>query len=195
MSKLVGREHELARLDELLTTVRRGASASLLVRGEPGVGKSALLEQLIESDSGFHVVRAVGVEGEVDLPYAGLQQLCRSMLGAVDDLPGPQSDALRVAFGLAAGDAPDRYLVGLAVLSLMSEVAAAEPLLCVVDDAHWLDPATTHALAFVARRLGADSVGLVFASRVTVDDLDDVPELTLRGLAAADARARCSTRW
>src|SRR5580765_701660 len=99
---LVGRDHELARLDELLATVRRGASASLLVRGEPGVGKSALLEQLIDSASGFHVVRAVGVEGEVDLPYAGLQQLCRSMLGAIDDLPEPQSDALRVAFGLAA---------------------------------------------------------------------------------------------
>jgi DNA-binding CsgD family transcriptional regulator len=186
---LVGREQELARLQELLATVRGGASASLLVRGEPGVGKSALLEQLIVSASVFQVVRAVGVEGEVDLPYAGLQQLCRSMLPAIDDLPQPQADALRVAFGVAAGKAPDRYLVGLAVLSLMSEVAAAEPLLCVVDDAHWLDPATTQALAFVARRLGADSVGLVFASRSAVDGLEAVPELQLRGLAAADARA------
>jgi len=185
---LIGREHELARLQELLATVRGGASASLLVRGEPGVGKSALLEHVVGSATGFQVVRAVGVEGEVDLPYAGLQQLCRSMLGTIDDLPQPQADALRVAFGLASGEPPDRYLVGLAVLSLMSEVAAAQPLLCVVDDAHWLDPATTQALAFVARRLGADSVGLVFASREPVEGFEAVRELVLGGLAAADAR-------
>ena len=186
---LVGRDAELERLGELLAAVAAGGSAALVVRGEPGVGKSALLEQLLASASGFQVVRADGVEGEVDLPYAGLQQLCRSMAEAVSALPQPQSDALRVAFGLSAGDAPDRYLVGLAALSLLSEVAGTEPVLCVVDDAQWLDPETTRALAFVARRLGADSVGLVFASRKIVEELDGIPELQLGGLSAADSRA------
>ncbi len=152
------------------------------------MGKSALLEQLIASASGFQVVRADGVEGEVDLPYAGLQRLCRSMADAVSALPQPQSDALRVAFGLASGKAPDRYMVGLATLGLMSEVAAAHPLLCVVDDAHWLDPETTRALAFVARRLGADSVGFFFASREIVEEFDGIPELQLGGLSTADSR-------
>lgn len=160
-----------------------------MLRGEPGVGKSALLEQVIASASGFQIVRAVGVEGEVDLPYGGLQQLCRSRVDAISVLPQPQADALRVAFGLSSGEAPSRYIVGLATLSLMSEVAAAKPLLCVVDDAHWLDPETTRTLAFVARRLGADSVGVVLASRRIVGDLDGLPELQLDGLSAADSRA------
>ena len=184
----VGRETELARLAELLATVRDGQSAAMLLRGEPGVGKSALLEQLVGLAAGFQVVRAVGVEGEVDLPYAGLHQLCRSMLDTIGALPEPQSEALRVSFGLSAGDAADRYLVGLAVLTLMSEIAATQPLLCVVDDAQWLDPATAQALAFVARRLGAESVGLVIASRGSVDGLDGIPELQLSGLSSADAR-------
>ena len=185
---LVGRDAELERLGELLAAVGDGGSAGLVVRGEPGVGKSALLEQLIASASGFQIARAEGVEGEVDLPYAGLQQLCRSMTDAIGALPQPQSDALRVAFGLSSGDVPDRYLVGLAALSLMSEVAGTQPLLCVVDDAQWLDPETTRALAFVARRLGADSVGLVFASREIVEELDGIPEVQLGGLSAADSR-------
>jgi DNA-binding CsgD family transcriptional regulator len=186
---LVGRDAELETLDALLATVRAGGSAALVLRGEPGVGKSALLEQLVASASEFQIVRAVGVEGEVDLPYAGLQQLCRSMADAISALPQPQADALRVAFGLSSGEAPDRYIVGLATLSLMSEVAEAKPLLCVVDDAQWLDPETTRALAFVARRLGADSVGVVLASRTIVEDLDGLPELPLDGLSAADSRA------
>jgi DNA-binding CsgD family transcriptional regulator len=185
---LVGRDAELQKLEELLGTVRAGGSAALVVRGEPGVGKSALVEQLVAQASGLQFIRAVGVEGEVDLPYAGLQQLCRSMTGKIDDLPKPQRDALHVAFGLSSGEPPDRYMVGLATLGLMSDVAAAQPLLCVVDDAQWLDPETTRALAFVARRLGADSVGLVFASREDVDDLDGLPELPLGGLSAADSR-------
>ena len=189
MRLLVGRDAELERLGELLATVAAGGSAALVVGGEPGVGKSALLEQMIASASGFQVARAEGVEGEVDLPYAGLQQLCRSMTGAIGALPQPQSDALRVAFGLSSGDAPDRYLVGLAALSLMSEVAGREPLLCVVDGAQWLDSETTRALAFVARRLGADSVGLVFASREIIEELDGVSELHVGGLSAADSRA------
>ena len=122
-------------MEELLAAVRAGGSGSLLVVGEAGVGKSALLERLAGSAAECQVVRAVGVEGEVDLPYAGLHQLCRSMLSRIEVLPQPQADALRVVFGLASGQAADRYLVGLAVLSLMSEAAAARPLLCVVDDA------------------------------------------------------------
>jgi hypothetical protein len=172
----------------LLATVRAGGSAALVVRGEPGIGKSALLEQLIASARGLQVVRAVGVEGEVDLPYAALHQLCRPMTRQIDALPQPQSDALQVAFGLAAGEAPDRYMVGLAALGLMSEAAATQPVLCVVDDAQWLDPETTRALAFIARRLGADSVGLVFATREVVEELGGVPEMHLDGLSAADAR-------
>ena len=159
----------------------------MLVRGEPGVGKSALLGHLIASASGFQVVRAVGVEGEVDLPYAGLQQLCRSMLDTISVLPEPQRDALGVAFGLSQGDVPDRYIIGLAALGLMSEVSATNPLLCVIDDAQWLDPATTQALAFVARRLRADSVALVFASRERLQDLEGIREIELAGLSPQDA--------
>jgi DNA-binding CsgD family transcriptional regulator len=185
---LVGRESELARLEGLLAKVRDGESAAVLVRGEPGIGKSALLEHLTAMASGFQVVRALGVEGEIDLPYAGLHQLCRSMLEKIGVLPEPQRDALSVAFGLTSGEVPDRYMVGLAALSLMSEVAAMNPLLCVVDDAQWLDAPTMQALAFVARRLGADLVGLVFASRERLEDLEDVPELELVGLNPLDAR-------
>jgi DNA-binding CsgD family transcriptional regulator len=187
--ELVGRHHETVVLQELLSAVRAGGSATLLVRGEPGVGKSALLQRLVDSANDCQVVRAVGVEGEIDLPFAGLQQLCRSMLGLLDRLPVPQRDALQVAFGLAAGEPPDLYLVGLAALTLLSEVAATQPLVCVVDDVQWLDPGSIGALAFVARRLGADSVALVFGSRELVDELDGVPELPLEGLGAADARA------
>jgi DNA-binding CsgD family transcriptional regulator len=186
---LVGRASELARLEELVAIVRGGASASLVLRGEPGIGKTALLEWLAASTPGVRLVRALGVEGEVDLPYAGLQQLCRPVLESVVDLPAPQAHALRVAFGLEDGGAPDRYMVGLATLGLLSEAAATQPLLCVVDDAQWLDRPTTQALAFVARRLGADSVGIVIASREVVEGLDGVPELELAGLDSADARA------
>src|SRR5262249_49723131 len=124
-----------------------------------------------------------------DLPYAGLHQLCRSMIGTVDLLPPPQRDALQVAFGLRSGEASDRYLVGLAVLSLLSETADPQPLLCVVDDAQWLVTETMHALAVVARRLGADTVALVLASRTAIDDLGGLPALKLSGLTLADARA------
>ena len=185
----VGRDGELAELGRLLATVQAGGSAALVVRGEPGVGKSALLEQLVGAASELRVVRTVGVEGEVELPYAGLQQLCRSMTDTIDDLPQPQADALRVAFGLSSGEAPDRYIVGLATLGLLSDAAAAQPILCIVDDTQWLDPETTRALAFVARRLGADSVGVVFATRKFVADLDGVPELQLDGLGADESRA------
>jgi DNA-binding CsgD family transcriptional regulator len=185
----VGRDGELATFEQLLETVRNGGSGALFVQGDPGIGKSALLKRLIDSSAGFRVVQAVGVQGELDLPYAGLQQLCRSMLDTVDLLPPPQRQALQVAFGLSSGEAADRYLVGLAVLSLLSEVAAPQPLLCVVDDAQWLDTETMQALAFVARRLQADTVALVIASRVPIDDLSGLPALRLGGLTLAHARA------
>ena len=193
LRSLVGRDAELEKLKELLATVRAGGSAALVLRGEPGVGKSALLEQLIASASGLRVVRAAGIEGEVDLPYAGLHQLCRPMTDTIGGLPQPQSHALQVAFGLSSGEAPDRYMVGLATLGLMSDAAAAQPILCVVDDVQWLDPETTRALAFVARRLGADSVGLVFASREIIEELESIHELHLGGLSATDARVLLDT--
>ena len=160
----------------------------MVVIGEAGVGKSALLESMADAATGFQVVRAAGVEREADLPYAGLHQLCRSLVGSIDALPRPQADALGAAFGLSSGETSDPYLVGLAVLGLWSEVGAERPLLCVVDDAQWLDLQTLNTLAFVARRLHADSVALAMASRTTIEALSDVHVLELGGLAAAEAR-------
>ena len=152
-------------LDQLVASVRAGPSRALVLRGEAGVGKSALLEYLVQHASGCGIARTVGVESEMELAYAGLQQLCGPFVDRVERLPGPQRDALGTAFGLRDGDAPDRFLVGLAVLSLFSDVADDRPLVCIADDAQWLDAASAQALAFVARRLGAESVGLVFAVR------------------------------
>src|SRR5919202_1886370 len=162
---LLGRRSECETLDRLVGTVRGGESAVLVLRGEAGVGKSALLAYLIERATGCRVARAAGVESEMELPFAGLHQLCGSMLDRLDRLPAPQRDALATAFGLSAGDPPDRFLVGLAVLSLLSEVAEDGPLVCVVYDAQWQDRASAQTLAFVARRLLAEGVGLVFAVR------------------------------
>ncbi|HEY2435760.1 MAG TPA: LuxR C-terminal-related transcriptional regulator, partial [Solirubrobacteraceae bacterium] len=159
------------------------------VSGEPGVGKTALLESATSSASEFRVVRAVGVESEMELAFAALQQLCASMLDRLGRLPGPQRDALGVAFGLRAGEAPDRFLVGLATLSLLSEVAEERPLLCVVDDAQWLDRASAQALVFVARRLLAESVALVFVTRDPSNELEGLPGLVVEGLRDGDARA------
>jgi DNA-binding CsgD family transcriptional regulator len=186
---LHGRHRESALLDGVLAAVREGESRTLLLRGEPGVGKTALLEYLVHEASDLAVVRAAGVESEMELAFAALQQLCAPMLDRLDRLPAPQRDALGVAFGLRAGDAPDRFLVGLAVLSLLSEAAEERPLLCVVDDAQWLDQASALTLAFVARRLLAEPVGLVFAARETGKELDGVPDLDVRGLANEDAHA------
>ena len=152
---LLGRRGELQVLDGLLNGVRGGRSAVLVVRGEAGVGKTALVDYAVGAAPDLRVVRAVGVESEMELAFAALHQLCAPMLDRLGRLPDPQRDALRTAFGLAAGPAPDRFLVGLAVLSLLSEVAAERPLVCVVDDAQWLDRASAQALAFAARRLWA----------------------------------------
>ena len=162
---LRGRSHECGVIDRLVREVSSGQSGSLVLRGEPGVGKTALLHYAVESASGLTVVRSVGVQSEMELPFAALHQLCAPMLHRLDRLPGPQRDALGTIFGLRAGPAPDRFLVGLAVLSLLSEVAAERPLLCLVDDAQWLDRESAQGLAFVARRLVAESVAMIFATR------------------------------
>jgi DNA-binding CsgD family transcriptional regulator len=188
---LRGRRSESDRLDRLLADARAGESQALVVRGEPGVGKTALLDYLIERASGWRVARAAGVQWEMELPFAGLHQLCGPMLDRLELLPGPQRDALGTAFGLRGGDAPERFVIGLAVLGLISEVAEEQPLLCVIDDAQWLDRASAQALAFVARRLMADQVALVFAARTPGDEqeLDGLPELVVGGLPDHDARA------
>jgi hypothetical protein len=186
---LLGRSDEREVLDRLLDCVRAGGTGVLVVRGEPGVGKTALLKYAISSASGFRVVRAVGIESEMELPFAALQQVCAPMLNGLVELPGPQQEALRVAFGLSSGPAPDRFLVGLAVLSLLSAAAEEQPLLCVVDDAQWLDRASTHALAFVARRALAESLAFLFASRKPAGSFTGLAELVVEGLPEGDARA------
>ena len=160
-----------------------------MVRGEPGVGKTVLLDYLAGRASGCRVARAAGVQSEMELAFAGLHQLCAPMLDHAQPLPGPQREALRTAFGLSAGPVPDRFLLGLAVLGLLSEAAGERPLICVVDDAQWLDRASAQALGFAARRLAADPVGLVFAARVPGKDAAGLPELLVEGLADRDARA------
>jgi DNA-binding CsgD family transcriptional regulator len=169
--------------------VRAGEGQALVVRGEHGVGKTVLLNYLAGRASGCRVTRAVGVQSEMELAFAGLHQLCAPMLDHAASLPGPQREALRTAFGLSAGPVPDRFLVGLAVLGLLSEAAGERPLICVVDDAQWLDRASAQALGFAARRLAADPVGLVFAARVPGEDMAGLPELVVEGLAEDDARA------
>jgi DNA-binding CsgD family transcriptional regulator len=187
--ELRDRRPECEALDRLLDAVRAGESRALVVRGEPGVGKTALLDYLVGHASGCRVVRAAGVESEMELAFAGVHQLCAPMLGRLQRLPARQRAALRTAFGLGPGSVPDRFLVGLAVLSLLSEVAEEHPLLCLVDDAQWLDHASAQVLGLVARRLAAESVGLVFAARVPGEALAGLPELVVEGLQEADARA------
>jgi predicted ATPase len=158
---LKDRRSECDVLDGLIETVRAGESRALVVRGDPGVGKTALLEYLVERASHCRVVRASGVQSEMELAFAGLHQLLAPTLDRLERLPPPQHDALQTAFGIAPGSAPDRFFVGLAVLSLLSDVAEEQPLICLVDDEQWLDRASAQVLAFVARRLEAEAVGLV----------------------------------
>jgi DNA-binding CsgD family transcriptional regulator len=188
---LLGRRSESTTLDRLLDAVRAGESRALVIRGDPGVGKTALLEYVAERATGCRVAQAAGVQAEMELAFAGLHQLCAPMLDRLERLPGPQRNALGSAFGLAAGHAPDRFLVGLAVLSLLAEVSEERPLVCLVDDAQWLDHASTQALAFVARRLVAESVGVIFAVRTGGEEegLTGLPELVVEGLSDWDARA------
>ena len=185
---LTGRVSERGVLDRFVAEVRAGEGRALVLRGEPGVGKTVLLDYLAGRASGCRVARAAGVQSEMELAFAGLHQLCAPMLDHAESLPVPQREALRIAFGLSAGPVPDRFLVGLAVLGLLSETAGERPLLCVVDDQQWLDRASAQVLGFAARRLAADPVGLVFAARVPGEDVAGLPELVVDGLAEDDAR-------
>jgi DNA-binding CsgD family transcriptional regulator len=191
MGRVFGRVTEIRALEQLLQEARDGRSGVLVLRGQPGIGKSALLGQLVSRAVGFRVVRAAGVESETELPFAGLHQLCASMLARLDSLAEPQRRALGIAFGLIDGDNPDLFLLSLAALSLMAEAAEEKPLLCVVDDAHWLDQASAQVLGFIGRRLLAEPIALVFAARdvfaatdvqTPPDHLAGLPELRLGGL-------------
>jgi DNA-binding CsgD family transcriptional regulator len=188
--KLLGRTVECEQLDELLSAVRIGRSGALVVRGEAGCGKSALLDYVAMRSDGCRLDRAMGVQSEMELPFGTLHQLCMPLLDQVERLPAPQRDALRTAFGLSVGRQPDPFLVGLAVLTLLSDVAETQPLVCLVDDAHWLDHVSALVLAFVARRLEAESILLVFAERDenALVELNGLSELQLGGLSPADAR-------
>ncbi len=178
------------RLDELLSAVGRGESGALVLRGEAGMGKTALLDYAARQGEGCTVVRAVGVESEMELPFASLHQLCLPLLEGLEQLPPPQRDALRTAFGLSSSARPDQFLVGLAVLTLLSDAAEDQPVICLVDDAQWLDRCSAHVLSFVARRLQAESVLMLFAERDQDQptELAGLPELGLEPLSNADAR-------
>jgi DNA-binding CsgD family transcriptional regulator len=187
----VGRTSERELLDGLLARVRGGESEVLVIRGEAGIGKTALLRYAARQASGYRVAELTGVEAEMELAFAGIHQLCGTMLDRLDALPPPQRDALSIALALAAGEAPDRFLVGLAVLSLLAAVAEERPLLCLVEDAQWLDAASSQIVGLVARRVRAESVAIVVAVRepVTAPDFDALPELRLEGLPEHDARS------
>jgi AAA ATPase domain len=185
---LHGRRNERNLLGRLVLQARRGEGGALVVRGEPGVGKTALIDYAVGTTDGVQVLRTVGNEAEMELPFAALQQLCAPILDRIERLPEPQSGALSVAFGLASGDPPDRLLVGLATLTLLTELAAEQPMLCVVDDAQWLDQESAQAVVFVARRVANACAAVIFGARVITEELRGLPELVLEGLDDSDAR-------
>jgi DNA-binding CsgD family transcriptional regulator len=187
--QLLGRERQRAALDRLVEAARDGFGGALVVHGEPGVGKTTLLDDTVERAATLQVVRAAGVEGEMELPFAAVQQLCAPIIGLGDRLPRPQREALDVAFGLNPGPAPNPFLVSLAVLGLLSEAARERALLCVIDDAQWLDRASAQALGFAARRLAAERIAIVFSAREMGVALRGLPELHLEPLGHRDARA------
>lgn len=189
-ARLVDRRDECEVLDRLIADVLAGTSRAIVLRGEAGAGKSALLRYLSDRVSGWHCVTAVGVESEMELAYSGLHQLCGRMLDHLDRLPAPQREALETVFGLSVGPAPERFLVGLAALTLLADVAEEQPLVCIVDDAQWLDQASAQIVGFVARRLFAERVAVVCASRTGIGDgvLTGLPALSIEGLADGDAR-------
>jgi len=188
---LVGRSAQCAALDLMLAEIRDGASRSLVLRGDPGVGKSVLLDYAAAAAAGFLVIRVTGIESEMEFAFAALQQACTPLLKHLGRLPGPQADALRTAFGLSHGGPPDRFLVGLGVLGLAAEEAAAQPLLFIADDVQWIDQTSLQALAVMTRRLYGESVGMIFAGRggAVRGELAGFPEVTLSGLTEQDARA------
>jgi DNA-binding CsgD family transcriptional regulator len=187
---MLDRARECEELERLVAGVRAGDSRVLVLRGEAGIGKTALLEHLLADAEGCQIARAAGIESEAELGFAGLHALCAPLLGGLAQLPSPQREALSIAFGLSVGAPPDRFMVGLAVLSLLADAADKQPLVCIVDDAQWFDQASVQTLAFVARRLLAERVALVFALRASDQDHEfrGLPELVIEGLPAADAR-------
>jgi DNA-binding CsgD family transcriptional regulator len=190
--RLLGREREREAVERLLDAARRGHGGVLVVRGEPGVGKTALLEDAVLRAPEFHVARTSGVEAEMELPYAALQQMCSPHIELMERLPEPQREALGIAFGLIGGPshpAPNQFLVGLAILGVLSEAAEEQPVLCLADDAQWLDRASARVLAFVARRLLAEKIAFVFATRESSDALAGLPEVRVEPLGRRDARA------
>src|SRR3954451_2328675 len=186
--ELINRRAERSQLDGVLRDLRSGQSRVLVIHGDQGIGKSALMDYLASEASDCRLVRAAGVESEMELAYAALQQLCVPMLDRLGRLPPPQRAALETAFGLSPGPPPDRFLIGLAVLSLFADVAD-QPLLCLIDDLQWLDRGSAQTLSFVARRLGAEAAGMVFATRVPHPDLATLSEMAVGGLREPDARA------
>ena len=187
--ELIDRFAERGLLDSVLHDVRSGQSRVLVLQGDPGVGKSALMDYVARQAGGCRVVRAAGVESEMELAYAALHQLCSPLLDRLDHLPAPQRDALSIAFGMSAGQAPDRLVIGLAVLSLFSDVAADRPLVCLIDDLQWLDNASAQVFGFLARRLVAESVALIMATRAVNPEMSKLPSLEVSGLRDTDALA------
>jgi DNA-binding CsgD family transcriptional regulator len=187
-ARLYGRQAECGLIADLVEGVRRGHGAVLVVHGEPGSGKTALLDYAAGVATGLRVVRTAGAESETDLAYAGLCQLHGPLSGLLGKLPDPQRAALEIAFGLRTGTAPDRFMLGLGLHGLLAEAAAEEPLVCVIDDAHWLDRVSQQALAFAARRVSAESALIIVATRQPWADLTGLPQLELGGLPDTDAR-------
>ena len=182
-------------LDRLVEGARSGHGKALVVRGDPGIGKSWLLEYLVGRSTGCRVLRATGVESEIELAFGALHQLCAPLLDRVGRLPGPQRDAFLTALGLGAGEPPGRFHIGLAVLTLLADASEEQALICVIDDAQWLDHASAQTLAFVARRLPHDPIAMVFAAREpsSIEELAGLPEL-LVGDSAPATHGRCSSR-
>jgi DNA-binding CsgD family transcriptional regulator len=191
--RIIGRDRERAQIGALLDAVREGASRSLVISGEPGIGKTVLLADGVAQGADFRIVRVSGVESEMELAFSALHQVCQPLLGALASLPEPQADALRTTFGVVRGPVPDRFLVGLGVLALFAESSADRPLLCVVDDAQWVDRASLQILAFAARRLGAESIAMLFGSRRASGELTHLPELALAGLSPEESETLIET--
>src|ERR1700689_3018972 len=193
---LLDRQVERGHIDRVLVAAREGLSGVLVLRGEPGIGKTALLDYAVQAAADLRVVRRAGVGWEVGLGFSSLHQALLPFLGGLDQLPAPQGAALGSAFGLRDGGLPDRLLVGLASLSLLGTAASDGPLLCVVDDAQWLDRESAAVLAFVARRLLADRIAMIFAVREPSGRpvwLDGLPDIQLRGLPAVEAQELLSS--
>jgi predicted ATPase len=190
---LLGRENECQVLDDFLAAALKGEGGALVLHGDPGVGKTALLEYAVTSAREFDVFRTVGSEAEMELPYAALLELCHPGLAEVEQLPEPQRNAIDVIFGRRDGAAPDRVLVGLTLVSLLSALSAKRPLLCVIDDAQWLDTSSAQAIAFAARHVPRDAVAVLFGARTLTDEVRGLPDLTISGLEDQDARTLLAT--